>query len=117
MMYLLGVDRTNERLSELYRSYHPSVLRTLRRIADGVGNSLDELSVCGEAASDPNMIPFFLGIGIKKLSVIPKLIPKVRRMAAAYTTEGSAKISREMLEIRSIRDMTVYMESLGGEGG
>jgi phosphoenolpyruvate-protein phosphotransferase len=112
VMYILGVDRTNERLSELYRSYHPAVLQGLRRIVEGVGDKIEELSVCGDAASDPKMIPFFTGIGIQKLSVVPRLIPSVRSTAAGFSLERASRISNEMLSIRSVRDMTGYMETI-----
>jgi phosphoenolpyruvate-protein kinase (PTS system EI component) len=116
VMYLLAVDRTNERLGELYRNYHPAVLRALKRIVDGVGDKLDELSLCGDSAADPTLIPFFIGIGIRKLSVAPRHIPAVRRRIASLAMERAQEISREMLAIRAIRNMEHYLAKLGPGG-
>lgn len=116
VMYLLAVDRTNERLGELYRNYHPAVLRALKRIVDGVGEKLDELSLCGDSAADPTLIPFFIGIGIRKLSVAPRHIPAVRHRIASLSLERAQEISREMLAIRAIRDMEHYLAKLGADG-
>lgn len=110
VMYLLAVDRTNERLSDLYRDYHPAVLRVLKRIADGVGGELEHLSVCGDSAANPMMLPFYLGIGIRRFSVAPPRIADLRRRLSGLTLEDSQRISGEMLAIRSIREMEQYLE-------
>ena len=115
VMYLLAVDRTNERLGDLYRNYHPAVLRALKRIVDGVGEKISELSLCGDSAADPTLIPFFVGIGIRKLSVAPKHIATVRQQIADLTIERARAVSEEMLSIRAIREMEQYLAALTSE--
>jgi phosphoenolpyruvate-protein phosphotransferase len=109
IMYLLAVDRTNERLSELYRSHHPVVLKTLAGLARRVGPALEELSVCGESAADPLMIPFFLGIGIRKLSVAPRHISSVAATAGLYDQSAANEFAGQMLSIRTLREMDVFL--------
>lgn len=109
IMYLLAVDRTNERLSELYRSHHPVVLKTLEAIARRVGPDLDELSVCGESAADPLMIPFLLGIGIRKLSVAPRRFCSVAATAALYDQAAVDEFAGQMLSIRTLREMDIFL--------
>ena len=116
VMYLLAVDRTNERLSELYRSYHPTVLKVLKRIVDGVGAGRAELSVCGDSAADPLMLPFFLGIGVAKLSVQPSAIPRVSSLLSELPLDSAREMSREMLAIRKIREMEEYLAKAGARG-
>ena len=110
-MYLLAVDRTNDRLSELYRSHHPVVLRTLADIARRVGDGLSDLSICGEAAADPLMVPFFLGIGVRKLSVAPRQIPHVRSTAARYDRETAGTYAESVLAIRSLSEMDGFLKA------
>jgi phosphotransferase system, enzyme I, PtsP len=117
VMYLLAVDRTNERLSDLYRDYHPAVLRVLKRVADGVGDRLDHLSVCGDSAASPVMLPFYLGIGIRRFSVAPSRIPELRHRLGDVTIADAQRISSEMLAIRSIRDMEQYFEQAVAPAG
>jgi phosphoenolpyruvate-protein kinase (PTS system EI component) len=108
-MYLLAVDRTNERLSELYRSHHPVVLRTIADIVRRIGPKIETLSVCGESAADPHMIPFFLGLGITRLSVSPRQIPQVRETARRYTENSAAEFATEMLAIRTLKEMDRFL--------
>ncbi len=109
IMYLLAVDRTNERLSELYRSHHPVVLRTIAEVARRVGSRIANLSVCGESAADPAMIPFYLGIGIRKLSVSPRSFGHVRTILSQCTPEHAAEYAQEILAVRTLREMDRFL--------
>ncbi|MFP4113528.1 MAG: phosphoenolpyruvate--protein phosphotransferase [Spirochaetota bacterium] len=109
IMYLLAVDRTNERLSRLYRSHHPVVLKTIADVAKRVGDRIGDLSVCGESASDPSMIPFFVGIGITSLSVSPRNLQSVRDTLARYTQETAREFAERILAIRTLGEMDRFL--------
>ena len=111
IMYMLAVDRTNERLSQLYRAYHPAVLRTVKRIIDAVLPTGRALSVCGDAAADPYMLPFLAGSGIRSISVAPRGIPQVRALIGSRTALEMKTLASEMSEIRSIREMEHYLSA------
>ncbi len=109
IMYLLAVDRTNERLSQLYRSHHPVVLRTIADIAKRVGPKISELSICGESASDRIMVPFYLGIGVRKLSVAYRELPAVARIARECDEQDCKNFAAEILSIRTLREMDEFL--------
>jgi phosphotransferase system, enzyme I, PtsP len=112
IMYLLAVDRTNERLSRMYRSHHPTVLRSLALIARGVGPRLDQLSVCGDSAADPLMVPFLIGIGIRRLSVAPQKLADLRCVVRALSAVECERIAGEMLALRTVRGMDGYLAEM-----
>ena len=41
-------------------------------------NAGKDISVCGEMAHDMRYVPFFVGIGVRKLSVDPSFLPDVQ---------------------------------------
>jgi phosphotransferase system enzyme I (PtsP) len=99
VQYLLGVDRMNKRVAYAYRPDHPSVLRTLKRIVDSARRAGKEVSICGEMASDRNLLPFLLGIGIRSLSVDPHHLPVLqRRINALSLTETETYAARLLKE-------------------
>ena len=112
IMYMLAVDRTNENLEELYRSHHPTVLRTISMITEGVGEKLSKLSVCGDSAADPLMIPFFLGLGIRTLSMSPAHLEVTRSLLKGLSLDECETIAREMLEIGELPRMDEYLTEL-----
>ncbi|MDC7222757.1 MAG: phosphoenolpyruvate--protein phosphotransferase [Spirochaetales bacterium] len=107
-MYLLAVDRTNENLGHLYRSHHPTVLRVLAHIVRGAAAEKTDLSVCGDVASDPMMIPFLVGLGVRKLSVPPLSVESVKKRLNRFSLEDTESITREMLAIRKVSEMEEY---------
>ncbi len=112
IMYLLAVDRTNERLSRLYRSHHPTVLRSLAQVARGMGEKIGDLSVCGDSAADPLMIPFLLGIGVRRLSAAPERLADLRTSAGRLSIAECERVAGDMLAIRTARDMDAYLRVL-----
>jgi phosphotransferase system enzyme I (PtsP) len=76
--YLLAVDRNNARVSSLYNSYHPAVLRALNDIAKQSARSFVPLSLCGELASEPAGALLLLAMGYDKLSMNAHNIAKIK---------------------------------------
>jgi phosphotransferase system enzyme I (PtsP) len=120
IMYLLAVDRTNEKVESMYRPYHPAVLRVINRITEAVGDKITELSVCGEAGADPALLPFLIGRGIRKISVDPKKISELKEVISGYDNAHAERLSEEMLGIRKLADLQDFMCSrmgtVGGKG-
>jgi phosphoenolpyruvate-protein phosphotransferase (PTS system enzyme I) len=78
IQYMFAVDRTNEQVSEGYDPDHPVLWSVLRDLVDAARESGKALSVCGEMAGRSGMAKRLQEIGIKSLSVSPRLIPRVR---------------------------------------
>lgn len=76
--YTCAADRLNPGLSDYFAPRHPAVLRQLRMITEAAHNQGIEVSVCGEAAADPEMTEFLLEIGVDALSVAPEEILPLR---------------------------------------
>jgi phosphoenolpyruvate-protein phosphotransferase (PTS system enzyme I) len=89
IQYLFAVDRTNEQVSSDYDPQHPILWKLLEEIAIAAREMKKELSICGEMAGREGMVGRFLDIGIKSLSVSPRLIPQVRRAMTDYITKQS----------------------------
>lgn len=79
IQYTLAADRINQAVAPLYTAYHPAVLRQIALVAKNGHDSGIETAICGEAASDPLLLPFFVGCGIDRLSMSPNLVPTAKR--------------------------------------
>ena len=76
--YTLAADRMNSRLAYLHETLHLSVLRLIALTAENAHREGKRVSVCGEAASNPQLISLLLGLGVDELSVNPPSILPVR---------------------------------------
>ena len=97
IMYMLAADRTNHRVGDLYRSVHPAVLRAIARLMDSVADSDTQVSVCGASAADPAMATFYLGVGIRTLSVDPDGLSDAVEVVRSTSVERAQAVAREML--------------------
>jgi len=97
IQYTLAVDRTNEKVANLYVAHHPSVLRTIKRVMDAARHRGTEVSVCGEMANDEKYLPFFLGIGVRILSLDPLYFPRVQRAIARIHLKDATRLAEEVL--------------------
>lgn len=105
IQYMLAVDRGNARVFEYYCPHHPAVLRGLKRIADAALLRKIECAVCGEMAHDVRYVPFFLGIGIRRLSVDPHFLPEVQQCVAGWSQEEASAYAASLLRLNSIKEI------------
>lgn len=98
VQYLLGVDRTNERVAYLYLPQHPSVLRALKKIVDAAKKYNKDVSICGDMATDVKFLPFLLGIGIRSLSVDARYLPKLHESLCTIDLSQTESFAQELLK-------------------
>jgi phosphocarrier protein FPr len=75
----LGVARTDERVGPA-QAARPDVLRQIDRAVRVTAAAGRPLSVCGDAAADPAVLPLLLGTGLTTLSVAPSRLDAVRAL-------------------------------------
>ena len=102
VQYMLGVDRSNKRVADYYRPEHPSVLRALERVVRVAAEHEKPISICGEMAHDEAMIPFLLGIGIRRLSIDPQFMPAVHQRIAGLEIDPCRDHARALMAAGSI---------------
>jgi len=75
---VLGVDRNNENLSDLYDEMHPAVLRLLKQVIETCRQHNIKTSICGQAASRPEMVKFLARQKIDSISANIDAVSLVR---------------------------------------
>jgi phosphotransferase system enzyme I (PtsI) len=101
VQYLLAADRNSERMVDAYDPFHPAVLRTLATIYESGRTADRELSVCGEAASDPPFLALLIGLGYRTVSVNVGAIPRVKGIVRELSVEDCEELAREALRART----------------
>ena len=88
--YTLACDRQCSHLGRFYDPHHPAVLRSIKMVVDNAHKYGKWTGICGELASDPELTPLFLAVGVDELSVTPdKILPL--RNAVRNTDVGKIK--------------------------
>lgn len=77
--YTMAVDRGNSKVSYLYDTFQPSVLRAIEMTIKNAKKEGIPVGMCGEAAADTKLIPLLLEWGLDEFSVTPSSILKTRK--------------------------------------
>lgn len=78
IQYTLAVDRMNEKIAHLYEPTHPAVLHLIKNTVEAAHAHRVRVSVCGEMAGDPIMVPLLIGLGVDELSAATPIIAQVK---------------------------------------
>jgi phosphotransferase system enzyme I (PtsP) len=100
--YTLAVDRSNERVADLYEPLHPAILTLIDHTARAGARHGRPVTVCGEMASNPLAVPLLVGLGISELSGTPGMIPVVKEIVRSLDSAEVAADAREALRAGSV---------------
>ena len=78
--YVMAADRMNPRLAHLMRADHPAVLRMMEMTCSAARSAGIRVAVCGEAASNPVLIPALVAMGVDELSMSAPAIPRAKQV-------------------------------------
>jgi phosphoenolpyruvate-protein kinase (PTS system EI component) len=115
IQYLLAVDRTDARVSRLYEPLHPAVLRTIRSILRAAGKTAIPVSLCGEMASDPVLIPLLIGLGLGEFSMTPAAIPVARRVISRVRASRARRAAARVLRLDTAESIERVLVGALGE--
>jgi phosphotransferase system enzyme I (PtsI) len=88
IQYVTATSRDCGTLAALQDPLQPAVLRLMREVVAHAAAKGIAVSLCGDMASDPRCIPVLLDIGLRRLSVAPPAVGRVKRAVARHAMTG-----------------------------
>ena len=76
--YSMAADRMNPRISYLFDSGSPAILRMIRHVTQCAHKAGIWVGICGESAADPALVPYYVGMGVDELSMSAPSILRVK---------------------------------------
>ena len=95
--YTLGVDRENPHVSGLYNEFNLAVLRLIEITIRSAKENNVPIAVCGEMAGRQDSVMVLAGMGIRNLSMSPKLISSTKELLSRFTIAELEAISAKHL--------------------
>lgn len=109
IQYTLAVDRTDDRMSDLYEPLHPAVLRLIRLVRRAAGRQRIPVSLCGEMASDPALVGLLVGLGLTEFSMTPGAIPIVRQVVQEMSAQEARRLAGHVLRLATAAEIEQYL--------
>ncbi|WP_437666601.1 phosphoenolpyruvate--protein phosphotransferase [Sorangium sp. So ce1182] len=97
--HTLAAERGHPRLHALADPAHPAVLRLVRAVVEAGHAAGRPVSVCGEAAGDPDVAPLLVGLGVTQLSMCVSAVEAVEDALAGATFAELAAAAEEALAV------------------
>jgi len=112
IQYSLAVDRMNEKIAHLYEPTHPAIVQLIKLTVDAARQQKISVSVCGEMASDPVLVPLLLGLGVDELSSAPALVPPVKFLVRRLKLSEAQELAKFALNCESAAEILARCQEL-----
>ena len=108
--YTMAVDRGNDKVSYLYSPLNPAVLRSIRHVIECGRKEGIMVGMCGEAASDPMLIPLLLAFGLNEFSMSASAILNARKLITGYSTRELQAVADKAMSFATTKEVEDYMK-------
>jgi len=98
IQYTLAIDRTDDSVSHLYNSIHPSVLKLMVLTINAAKKYNKEVAVCGEMAGDTKLTRLLLAMGLTNFSMHPASILQVKQKILETNIKKIKPLSSKILK-------------------
>jgi phosphotransferase system enzyme I (PtsP) len=112
VQYMLGVDRTNEKVADLFDIRHPAVFRAVKRVNDAAKLADCPLSICGIMSKDPRTVYYLMGLGVREFSMEPGKIPGIQDTVTRMDSVQAAKDAEILSKLGTQEEIRNYLDNL-----
>jgi phosphoenolpyruvate-protein phosphotransferase (PTS system enzyme I) len=109
--YTLAVDRNNVIVQDLFEKFHPAIVRQLHRVIATANKNRCKAMICGDMGSDHLALPFLLGCGLRKFSVVVADIPKLKSLVSRYSIAETEALAGECITLESASAVKARLEA------
>jgi phosphotransferase system enzyme I (PtsI) len=114
IQYCLAVDRADDRVSTYYEPLHPAILRVIAAVRRAAARRRIPVSLCGEMASDPAILPLLVGLGLTEFSMTPGAIGTATQMLADLQWDELRRLGRRVLRMSTAQEIDQALMSVLG---
>jgi phosphotransferase system enzyme I (PtsI) len=112
IQYTMAVDRMNSHVSHLYSQYNPAVLRSIKRTIDAAHEAGIWVGMCGEAASDPKLIPILIGMGLDEFSMNPSSVLEAKWIIKQFSKKETEGLVDWVMKMSTAAEVEGFLASI-----
>lgn len=109
IQYILAVDRSNRKVSNLYEPLHPAVLSALMATIEAGKREGKRVGMCGEMAGDSLCALLLLGMGLEEFSMGPLYIPVIKKTIRSITYQAAKTAAQIVLQMDTVGEIKRYL--------
>ena len=105
VQYTLAADRGNPKVAPLYNCFHPAVLQLLHKTISAAQTHKIHAAMCGEMAGNPYATIFLLGLGLHEFSVLPPVLPKIKKLIRETDYKEAEALAHQILAMSDLKEI------------
>lgn len=109
--YTMAVDRGNAKVERLYKTFQPSVLRSIRSVISAAKEAGIPVGMCGEAAADPCLAPLLMTWGLDEFSVSISSVLDTRANIRRWRGEKARQVTQEAMGLSTAAGVEGYLSA------
>ena len=112
IQYTLAIDRIDDQVNYLYDPMHPAVLQLIKHIIDAGKKANIPVGLCGDMASDPQIVRVLLGLGLSEFSMPPNSLLAVKRSLINANRVRVKRISKGLMKTSNSDEQLSLLERI-----
>ncbi len=112
IQYVLAVDRDNSAVAPMYQQFNPAVLHTIRMTIEGGHKRHRWVGMCGEMAGAPLATTLLVGMGIDELSVVPTVLPEIKKIIRSIKYKEARRIADKVLSMKTDEEIRMFLANV-----
>ena len=109
VQYLMAANRDNPKVNHLCQPLAPPVVWVLQQVIQACNNAGKPVTVCGEMAGQPKSFILLLGLGLRRFSMSPALIPPIKELASHISIDEAKSIAKSVLKFKTTSQVRKYL--------
>lgn len=110
IQYTFAADRNNPAVAHFFDCYEPAVIHAIYNVVAAAHKADIWVGICGEVASNPVMLPFFMALEVDELSMTSSSIPSIKEQIR--NTPSDLCDIPTILSLDSTKKVQNYLNSL-----
>jgi phosphotransferase system enzyme I (PtsI) len=111
--YLLAADRDDEFVESYHDALQPVVLRLVHRLVEAAVARGKPVTMCGELAGDPLLMPLMLALGVRRISVSRSHVNRIAAALRGLSMSDVASLGPSVLACSTGKEVRQVLQSHG----
>ncbi len=109
IQYVMAADRDNPKVAHLCEPFGPAILRLLHHVINACNEHGKPVTLCGEMAGRPRCFLPLLGMGLRRLSMSPALVPPLKEIVRRVTLPLAREVSARVLRMKTVGQVRGFL--------
>jgi phosphoenolpyruvate-protein phosphotransferase len=109
IQYVMAADRDNPKVAHLCEPFNPAVWRLLKHVVDACNARDVPVTLCGEMAGRPRCLLPLLGLGMRRFSMSPALVPGLKELVRRTAMPDAREVAERVLAMKTIGEIRGYL--------